>query len=117
MKLAVTKSAAAQTRQVGGKGLTLSVTKKGTDVEAPARGFIEMKGLKVSFYTNTAKQIVGIELVTDGKKQMFKDPHPFVMWTQIENHVELYLSSLRAVKTDDKLIGIGKKRITKRKAR
>jgi hypothetical protein len=96
--------------------MKIAVTKKGTEIDAPARGFIEQKDIKLLIYTNTAKTIVKITVELDKKLHAFEGHHPYVLWCKAEQEIEWYLESKKpALKEGSTIKGVGKKRITKRK--
>lgn len=115
MKLQVTKAGAAGRKIVRGKGFSIEVTSKSADIEIPARGFIECKDIKLRIFTNTAKQIVKFELTLAKEVHVYKDDHPFILWAQLEKEIEYFLEAQNPKKAEDTLVGVGKKRIAKRK--
>lgn len=117
MKLQVTKAGAAGRKTVRGQGFSVEVTAKTKDIEIPARGFIECKDIKLLVFVNSKKEIVKFELTLGKTKHVFKDDYPFILWSQVENWINIYLSDKREAEEagPDKLAALGKKRVTKKK--
>jgi hypothetical protein len=100
MKLTVSKTAPETTRSIfPPKVGSLKVTATAKSAPAPNRGLIELPDLAVKFYTNDYNQLTCIELTTGAGKakkvQKFEDKSPFINWGGLENHVDIYLSSIR----------------------
>lgn len=93
------------------------VSNKKSDEEVrPVRGFIEAKDIKLLVFTNSNKQITKFELTLGKDKKTFTDAYPFIMWSQVENAIDAYLTSLAPQpKEDTKLKGVGKVRKGRKK--
>lgn len=114
MKLQITKTGVAGRKTVRGTGFSVEVTTKTLDVEIPARGLIETQDIKLLVFTNSAKQIIKFELTCGGTKHVYKGDHPFIMWAELEQEIENYLATQKPQATEEPLVGLGKKRKTKK---
>lgn len=98
--------------------MKIQVTAKAEEVDKPIRGFIETPDIKLTFFTNSQKQITRIDLTLGKKTTTYKDAHVFILWSDVELAIDSYLQSKAPKKKEvvtTPLVNTTRKGVTKKK--